>query len=48
MRGHDIELKDYVGSALTLSATDGHPSALVHQLLGEFYAARLIELGLLD
>ena len=38
----------YKGSVLTLSASDPHPSALGHRLLGQHYAARFLELGLLD
>ncbi|MEC7584805.1 MAG: SGNH/GDSL hydrolase family protein [Planctomycetota bacterium] len=46
LQEHGID--DYRGSVLTLSASDPHPSALGHQLLGRYYAERFLELGLLD
>ena len=41
-------ISTYEGSELTLSASDPHPSAIAHRLLGKHYAARFLELGLLD
>lgn len=44
METNDVET--YLGSVLTVSDEDPHPSALQHRLLGELYAERILELGL--
>lgn len=41
-------LRRHVGSPLTISESDPHPSALFHRLLGEHYADRLIRLGVIE
>lgn len=41
-------IPQYLGSPLSISATDGHPSAVFHRMLGEFYAEQLRKNGLLE
>ena len=48
MEEQGLERHEYRGSVLTVSDDDPHPSALSHRLLGEYYAKRLVELGLLE
>ena len=45
---HNISAKTYLGSELTVSDRDPHPSALQHRILGEYYAKMLLATNLLD
>jgi hypothetical protein len=48
MKEHGITLKDYVGSELTVSPTDPHPTALHHGLQLEVLWAELTKPGVLE